>query len=231
MSDLIETPAGPARLKRTQRRTLAISVLPDGSLELVAPMRAELEAIRARGWKRFAWIRAQRNAFRELNAIRPARRFVNGATHRYLGRQYRLKIVRGETARVKLSGAYFQVSVPNIDETEIEKALQKWFRERAQEVFRRRVAAWEQWCRYRKLPIPKARLRTMSKRWGSAHRNGTISLNPDLVRVPSICIDYVITHEICHLVHPNHGPAFYRLLTSLCPKWREIKGRLERAEF
>jgi hypothetical protein len=71
------------------------------------------------------------------------------------------------------------------------------------------------------------RLRSMSKRWGSAARDGAIYLNPELVRAPSACIDYVIVHEICHLKHHHHGKAFYSELRSLCPDWATRKKRLE----
>jgi predicted metal-dependent hydrolase len=54
-----------------------------------------------------------------------------------------------------------------------------------------------------------------------------IILNPELIHAPSVCVDYVITHEICHLRHPDHGPQFIRLLTQLLPEWRAIKQRLE----
>ena len=68
----------------------------------------------------------------------------------------------------------------------------------------------------------------MPRRWGSWSRRGRISLNPDLIRAPIACIDYVITHELAHLIHPNHGAAFYELLETLMPDWRGRKQRLER---
>ena len=71
----------------------------------------------------------------------------------------------------------------------------------------------------------------MPKRWGSAHRNGRISLNPELVRAPSSCIDYVIAHEICHIKHPQHDKEFYAQLEKLCPRWRAIKQRLETSDL
>lgn len=71
----------------------------------------------------------------------------------------------------------------------------------------------------------------MSKRWGSAQRNGKILLNPDLIRTPGPCVEYVIIHELCHLRHPHHGREFYKLLGQLCPDWRRIKERLEQAEL
>lgn len=75
------------------------------------------------------------------------------------------------------------------------------------------------------------RLLKMPKRWGSASPSGRIALNPELIHMSSRCIEYVITHEICHLKHPNHGPAFIRLLVSLLPDWRQRKERLEQAEL
>jgi len=71
----------------------------------------------------------------------------------------------------------------------------------------------------------------MAKRWGSALPDGTICLNPALIHASSACIDYVITHEICHLKHPDHGPEFYGLLRQLLPDWKNLKARLERGEW
>jgi predicted metal-dependent hydrolase len=69
----------------------------------------------------------------------------------------------------------------------------------------------------------------MPKRWGSSHRDGRIYLNPELVKAPAICVDYVIAHEICHLKHPQHDRAFFRLLGEVFPNWQAVKARLERS--
>jgi predicted metal-dependent hydrolase len=71
-------------------------------------------------------------------------------------------------------------------------------------------------------------LRSMSRRWGSYNGTGRVLLNPDLIRAPTACIDYVITHELVHIVHPNHGSKFYKLLETLMPDWLSHKARLER---
>lgn len=228
--EIIDTPAGPAQLKRSNRQTLAISVLPDGTLELVAPLHAPLEAILIRVAKRTGWIRTQRRTFREMNATRPSLRYVNGATHRYMGRQYRLKIAKGDPAQVALRGGYLHVMTSNNGEREIKEALEFWYRRHALEQFERRLIPWIAWCQQRKLPKPRFHLRSMPKRWGSALKSGTIYLNPELIKAPSACIDYVITHEICHLKHPDHGPKFQAMLQQLCPDWKRLKERLERAE-
>lgn len=226
----LETPAGPATLKRTGRRTLAISVLPDGGLELTAPADSEVSEIIARVTKRTAWIERQRRSFSEMNALRVPRRFVSGSTHRYLGRQYRLKISKGEEPSVRLRGAYFHVISRSGAAEEIRQLLADWFREKARRTFGQRLAAWNPWCQRHKLPEPQLMLRRMAKRWGSASPSGRIALTPELIHAPSVCIDYVIAHEICHLKHPSHNSEFFRLLSSVMPDWRNRKERLERAE-
>lgn len=224
----LETAAGPATLLRTARRTLAISVLPDGTLELTAPFDAAETAILAKVGKRTRWIERQRRAFAAMNATRVPRRYVTGATHRYLGRQYLLKISRGPQASVRLRGAYFHVVSTSGSTEEVRRLLDDWFRDKARCQFERRLGAWAPWCRRHQLPEPRLALRRMPKRWGSASRSGRIALTPELIHAPSVCIDYVIAHEICHLKHPTHGPEFFRLLASLLPDWRERKERLER---
>jgi predicted metal-dependent hydrolase len=71
----------------------------------------------------------------------------------------------------------------------------------------------------------------MVKRWGSFSQRGVIYLNPELIKAPSHCIDYVVTHELCHLRHPNHTKSFYNLLSSVIPDWQMRKARLERVEI
>lgn len=227
--ETLETPAGPALLKKTDRRTLAISVLPDGTLELTAPLDSDESSILAKVSKRKRWIERQQRTFADMNATRRPRRYVSGATHRYLGKQYRLKISAGGEGSVRLKGAYFHVVSKSGRKEEIEKLLKAWFRDKAKQQFARRIAEWLPWCRRNQLPEPKLVLRRMPKRWGSAGKSGRIVLNPELVHAPSACIDYVIAHEICHLKHPDHSPLFFKLLSSVLPDWRERKERLERS--
>lgn len=227
----LETPYGPATLRRSERRTLAISVLPNGSLELIAPNEACEQDILEKVLKRSRWIARQRSAFREMNTAPIPKRYVSGATHRYLGRQYRLKIVTGEAALVILKGGYFHVTTPTRDPESVEASMNSWFALKAKEQFSKRIEFWFNWCREQRLPEPTLRIRKMRKRWGSANMRGTITLNPELIHIPSACIDYVVAHEICHLKHSDHSPAFFRLLTTLLPGWKELKSRLERSEL
>jgi predicted metal-dependent hydrolase len=232
MSDSVQiaTPAGPAVLRRSERTTLAISVLPGGTLDLVAPLDATEADIAKKVGKRLRWIVRQRTTFADMNRNRVPLRYESGATHRYHGRQYRLKVRKAEPSGVRLVGGYFQIATKTGSPQEVETALNAWLRGKAVEQFTARLAQWESWCAARKLPVPKMRLLRMPKRWGSSHRDGRIYLNPELVKAPSICIDYVIAHEVCHLKHPQHDRAFFKLLDQTVPNWRATKARLEQLQ-
>ena len=223
----LPTTLGICTLKRSRRRTLAISVLPDGTVEVAAPVGAAIEKIREKVEKRVGWVTRQRRAFAVLSAKRPARRYCTGATHRYLGRQYQLKVTIAEEQSVKLRGAYLCIASRTGSDKSVAALLAAWMRERAKEQFGRRLGKWRKWCAERGLPEPNVQLLAMSKRWGSAHKDGRVSLNPELIRAPSVCVEYVLAHEMCHMKHPKHDKAFFAELDKLCPKWKALKQRLE----
>jgi predicted metal-dependent hydrolase len=105
--------------------------------------------------------------------------------------------------------------------------LERWLRERSRQRFERSVTECSERLRRYGVARPELRLRRMKKRWGSCTPRGVIHLNPQLIKAPSHCIDYVVMHELCHLKHPHHGSAFYELLRRLMPDWERRKRRLE----
>ena len=215
------------RVKRTSRRTLAITVKPDTSVVVTAPREAGIDAVAARVRKRAMWIRRQQEYFSRFQPKLPARRYVSGETHRYLGRQYRLKVVEGPGESAKLRGKFIWVETARRDESgQVRRLVDAWYVLHAKARFARSLAeclAGFHGC----LRMPQLQLRRMPKRWGSWTQRGFIYLNPELVLAPASCIDYVITHELCHLVHAAHGLAFYGLLRRVMPDWEERKDRLE----
>jgi predicted metal-dependent hydrolase len=208
---------------------LTINVWPDMRVEVLAPSNKPLDAILARVDRRARWIVKQWRYFDRYQPTQPARRYVSGETHVYLGRQYRLKLVKASVSDVKLIGRYFRVrhSDPS-DSSGIAALLQDWRLRHAFALFAVRVDHWLSECRALSLPkAPTLAVRPMTRRWGSCSKKGTITLNVDLVKVALIYIDYVIVHELCHLKIHNHSPAFYRLLTRCMPDWKQRKERLE----
>ncbi len=216
----------------SRRKTLAISVLPDLSVAVTAPDGKELDLIKDRVRGRAPWILKQQERFKKFLPTAPPRRYVSGETHYYLGKQYRLKVVRGEKEDVKLRGGFIHVRARDgADSERIKALLNGWLLEHARRRFQRSLErCWEKF-RKGKAPRPELRIRRMTKRWGSFSRRGAVYLNPELVKAPSHCIDYVVTHELCHLRHANHTKDFYNLLGGVMPDWRARKARLERVEI
>jgi hypothetical protein len=218
------------QLRRSHRRTLAVTVQPDLSVQVTAPTSAALETVLGKVRKRGGWVRRQQRYFREFLPTIPTRRYVSGETHRYLGRQYRLKIVCGGDASVKLKGRFIWVhGVRPGGTTGVRKLVEAWYLTHAKERFQQILAQCAARLGARLATVPAMRVRRMPKRWGSWTKRGGIWLNPELVKAPTSCIDYVVTHELCHAVHGNHGAAFYALLRCVMPDWERRKARLEGA--
>ena len=215
-------------VRYSKRKTLAITVRPDLSIVVTAPHGADPIAVRAKVSKRALWIRKQRRFFEGFLPSLPPRRYISGETHRYLGRQYRLKVVASPAESVKLKGQFIRVETPKkSDSNHVRRLLDGWYLAHARIAFERSLVTCVLKLHGRLKEMPVLHLRRMPKRWGSWTKRGAIYLNPELVRAPASCIDYVVTHELCHLVHGHHGKEFYALLHRIMPDWALRKARLE----
>ena len=210
-------------LERRKRKTLAIEVHPDGSVWVKAPLRLPVVRILERVEQRGAWIVKQQRRFAELPPPQPEREFVSGESYRYLGRQHRLKVVQAAEEGVRLHQGQLEVSVTDPhDRPRVQELLRNWYRERAERVFGERFEVCRKHVATFGINHPgDFTLRRMKKRWGSCSRDGRILLNTQLVGASKSCIDYVIVHELCHVVQHNHSAAFYALLGACMPDWRE----------
>lgn len=213
-------------IEYVQRKTLGITVHPDGSVTLKAPLESNLEEIRKKVHHRAAWILRQKRYFESFGTPTPRRKFISGESHLYLGRQYMLRINEGKTNAVHYQNNILEVECHN--KKEAGKLLQLWYLERAQIKFPEYAKPIiEQFSAFKVSP-KSLNIRKMEKRWGYCTKNGDIMLNPRLICAPRCCIEYVITHEMCHLVHRNHTKEFYALLSKMMPHWERWKEKLER---
>lgn len=215
-------------IKYCHRKTLAIHVYPDGKVSVDAPKDASIKAIAGKVKKRAAWIIKQQMTFKSYPPTLPQRQYISGETHRYLGRQYRLKIVKGAAETVSLFRGQLLIETCDVlNDDHIKKLLHAWYRTKAQIIFSERYLLCVQ--QVSKIGIEhnlEFTIRSMSTRWGSCTRQGNITLNPNLVSAPKECIDYVIVHELCHLKEHNHSRAFYRLLVTVMKDWEIRRKRL-----
>lgn len=187
-------------LIRADRKTLGIEVYPDRTVVVKAPMQSDFALIEKKIVKRARWINRQLNYFKQFDPRMPERCYVTGETHLYLGRQYRLKTAQGINSSIKLSRGFFYVTCRDEPTPDVvRKLLQQWYLDKAQLQFAESLdRCWEKFKGYG-IDKPKISVKRMKKRWGSFSSQGTVTLNTDLVKVPKACIDYVMTHELCHL--------------------------------
>lgn len=219
-------------LRYAERKTLSISVHPDLRVAVAAPVGTTVEEIEAHLRQRAAWIRRQQRRYETYLPHLPPRQYVSGETHRYLGRPYRLKVLAGDTEGVELTRSMLYVRLGDPKDTaRVHDLLDAWYLAQARTVFAERLAACYPRVERLSAPYPELQIRTMSSRWGSAGPAGRITLNIKLIQVPKAHIDYVMLHELCHLVEPNHSPAYYRLLDRVLPDWRARREALNALEF
>lgn len=217
------------RLRFAARRDLVISVMPDLAVAVSAPSGARDADIEARLIAKAPWILRQQLKYRDLHPLPVPRRFVAGESHRYLGRQYRLRVVSGGADGVRMARPFLIVAVrERPTEATVRTLLQKWYRSRAEHVLPVRLQASMERHPVLRIPDLRMRIRSMRTRWGSCSPSGLLSLNPELIRAPTTCIDYVLVHELCHRRVMNHGREFHRLLARVMPDWRERQARLNR---
>lgn len=211
-----------------QRERVRIHVHPDGSVEVEAPADATADDIGKAVQKRARWVHDHvRDAKRRFEHVLP-REYVSGEQVLYLGRRYSLKVrqVPHEERSVKLKGALLEVAHNHVSADAVRSRVRAWYRVKARDYFAYRLGViakglpWPQ-------EVPNFQLKEMRTRWGTCAAGGTVTLNPFLVRASRDSIDYVITHELCHLREHNHSTEFFRLLGRAMPQWESVKRHLD----
>jgi predicted metal-dependent hydrolase len=213
------------QLSYSNRKTLGITVTPDMDVLVKAPVDSALDKIIEKVKRKAPWIIKQRSFFLGFYPKTPARRYVSGETHLYLGRQYRLKVTIGIKNEVKHRGSFIEIITK--DKANAEVQLKQWYRDKAKEKFAEIAEPLiEDFKKYRTEPKGLF-IQDMPTRWGSCTPKGKIILNPELIKAPKHCIEYVIIHELCHLIHHDHTQKFIDLQTKEMPDWEKWKNKLE----
>jgi len=212
-------------LFREPRRDLTITIYPDRRVVVRAPVARPLESVFEYIAGKRPWIAKKLGEFEKLPA---PPRFETGESHLYLGHQYPLHVER--TGRgVALESDRLLVRVrPAAGSRAVRLALRRWYADRAATVFPDRIGQVR-----RGIPLVanldhQLRIRLMTRRWGSCTSRRVVTLNPLLVQAPLPCVDYVIVHELVHLLELSHNARFYRLMDQALPDWRERRAELTR---
>lgn len=228
-SDPVSAQSFDYRIKRQKRKSIAVHVLADASVEVRAPAWVPRKELIDFVERRADWIVERRRTALQKQALKPV--FTNGQYHRFLGQPYPLKVSAAARAGVALQDGVLLVRVRDIESSgQVEKALDSWYRKQAVNLYEERIFAcfdiFPDWFQetYR---IPSITVRKMRRRWGSCSSKGDVTLSVNLMKMPLECIDYVIVHELCHLYAFNHGKSFYALLASVMPDWKRREALIE----
>ena len=214
------------RMEYSNRKSLGITVTPDLNVLVRAPLDTSLEKVKEKLRKKAPWIIKQQGFFLSFHPKTPPRKFIGGETHLYLGRQYRLKITQSKIESVKLKGKFIKVATT--DKARAKELVSEWYLQNAKTRFH--VIAQPLIDKFKKHKVEPSSivLREMPTRWGSCTPKGKMILNPELIKAPKGCIEYVIIHELCHLIHHDHTQKFIDLQTKEMPDWEKWKMKLEK---
>lgn len=214
------------RRSRRRRKTVQLTVDRDG-VHVAAPASTSSRRIRSLVRGRADWIGRQQAALRNV----PEQRFTDGETISYLGRDVPMVFHRGHSTGISLrfDGSTFRASIPTglADSERHEKvrlAFVDWYRDRASQYLPGVVDRW--WPQLGRDGTPKILIRNQRRRWGSCAADGTLRFNWRLMLLDPSLIDYVIVHELAHLTHMNHSPAFWELVCRTIPDAQDRRKRL-----
>lgn len=214
-------------LIRQDRKTLSLTVEPCLDIILKVPEDADDERIEKFLRKKWMWLNKQLTFFEKYRRKYYQKEYVSGESFYYLGRQYKLVVVSGDKNSVALSKGKLTITTgkETSDGQFNRTLLERWYKQRRHIVFAERYALVLKDFDYKF--TPELTVRVMARRWGSYIKGERIILNPLLIQAPKEAIDYVITHELCHMKYKNHDARFYQLMDTKYPGWRKTKEKLE----
>lgn len=217
-----------AQVIRKSIKHLRIAVCPpDAEVEVSAPMGMDEDAIRLALIHRLPWIHAEQREL--LSQLRLTKRsFVSGESHYFRGKRYLLKVIDilpGQPHRIEVKGKYMEMYVyASTTRDARENLQQEWYREYLKGELERRLPILAEKIG---VPVPTYQIRKMRTRWGTCNKTAvSIQINTDLAMKNPAGLEYVLIHELCHLIETDHNEKFINLLDSYCPNWQYIRSSL-----
>jgi predicted metal-dependent hydrolase len=208
-------------------KNLRIAVDADQEVKITAPLRASDSYISEVVKEKTPWIIKTILKLQKRQMLPLPCKYISGEKTSYLGKEYTLNIVTGKRAQVMLLDGELVVQTKTSGADSVKRMVEKWYRAQAEKVFREYLDKGLAIISDHALRTPMLKIRNMKNRWGSCSRSGIITLNLRLIYLPEVCIEYIIMHELCHLMYLNHSKYFYMFLQSAMPDWKERKKILE----
>ena len=207
-------------------KNIHLSVYPPaGRVRIAAPLRMDLETIRMYAISKLSWIKKQQAKLRGQKREAP-REYLTRESHYFLGKRYLLKVVETESKpsiSIKHQTLLMQVR-PAMDTKQKEMILHEWYRDQLKALVPKFIAKWEG-----KMGVQVAEfgIRKMKTKWGTCSQEaGRIWINLELAKKPRECLEYIVVHEMVHLLERNHNSRFVAYMDAFLPNWRHLKDLL-----
>ena len=208
------------QLVRSRRKTASIYIERDGLVSVLVPERLSDEQIEDLLESKRAWIYRGLAEWRDLNASRVEREYVNGEGFLYLGRTYRLKLVSDLQAPLMLKDGYFCLRSTKGNVAVADEAFKAFYRQKGVERIPRRV----EYFRLKMDVAPRSvRVMDLKHRWASCSSGGNLNFHWRCMMAPLTIIDYIVVHELAHLIHHNHTPGFWTEVEKVLPDFQDRK--------
>lgn len=206
-----------------KRKTLSIKITPPDNIVVISPIGVSEDKIKEIVKKKGKWIVKKLDELKDIDYQSLNKEFKNDETFMYLGKNYTLKIVINrdlKTPIIKLHENNLILYTSKSEKTILKKALELFYREKCTERIIERV-------NYYKNIIDKEprnfKVKEQKKRWGSCTSRGDIYFNWRIIMAPPDIVDYIVVHEMCHLIHLNHSKEFWNLVKIIIPNYEENK--------
>jgi predicted metal-dependent hydrolase len=200
---------------------------PAGRVRISAPLRMNIETIRVFAISKLDWIKRQQRKLQEQDRETP-REYLDRESHYVWGKRYLLKVTESDEApAVELERNRMLLRVrPGASDEKKQTILEEWYREQLKQAAPPLIAKWEPILGVR---VKRFFVQRMKTKWGSCnHNSGSIRLNTELVKKPPECLEYIVVHEMVHLLEPTHNHRFTTLMDRFMPKWRFCRAELNR---
>lgn len=217
-------------IERKNIKNINLKVRPDSSVRVTADEKVPVDFIKSFVKSKARWILNNKAYFNKVKVEeRSDKEFVSGESIKYLGRQYRLKVIEDDKEEVKYFRGYIYLYTKDKEDISKKKKLfEKWINIKCEIIFGKVFD--DMYNKIYKYGIlkPTVKIRTMKSRWGSCVIDKQlIILNRELIKAPKYCIEYVVLHELVHLIYNEHNNEFYHFLSSIMPDWKERKRILD----
>lgn len=228
MSTILEIGALEVELLRKDIKHVHLSVYPpEGRVRVAAPRIMSEETVRVYVLSKLNWIRKQQQKFSEQER-EPQREYIERESHEVWGCRLLLSVREADRApAIELTPTRLIMHVrPRTDRSQREALLEEWYRN---EVRRAAMPLIANWARVLDVAMPALHMQRMKTKWGSCNTvKWALRLNTELGKKPRPCLEYIVLHEMLHLIEPTHSRRFTTLLDTYMPQWREVRAHLNR---